>query len=84
MSSLHKKAFGGLAILFLVMASLLFAAAGTLRYWQAWLFLAIYFAVSLATGQRPASSRRSEARKDERRKSEDPLTSVDASVSRMY
>jgi len=48
MSSLHKKAFGGLAILLLVMASLVFAAAGTLRYWQAWTFLAVYFAASLA------------------------------------
>ena len=47
MLSLHQKAFGGLAILFLVMASLLFAAAGTLRYWQAWVFLAIYFACSI-------------------------------------
>jgi protein-S-isoprenylcysteine O-methyltransferase Ste14 len=48
MLSLQQKAFGGLAILFLVMASLLFAAAGTLRYWQAWVFLAIYFGSSLA------------------------------------
>jgi protein-S-isoprenylcysteine O-methyltransferase Ste14 len=30
------------------MASLLFAAAGTLHYWQAWVFLAIYFGSSLA------------------------------------
>jgi hypothetical protein len=30
------------------MASLLFIAAGTLHYWQAWLFLATYFAPSLA------------------------------------
>jgi len=43
-----KKAFGGLAILLLVMALLVFAAAGTLRYWQAWTFLAAYFAASLA------------------------------------
>ncbi len=48
MDPLHKKAFAGLAILFVVMASLLFVAAGTLRYWQAWLFLAVYFACSLA------------------------------------
>jgi protein-S-isoprenylcysteine O-methyltransferase Ste14 len=48
MSSLRGRAFGGLAILFLVMASLLFMVAGTLRYWQAWLFLAVYFAASLA------------------------------------
>jgi protein-S-isoprenylcysteine O-methyltransferase Ste14 len=48
MSSLRKKAFGGLAVLLLVMASLVFAAAGTLHYWQAWTFLAVYFAASLA------------------------------------
>jgi protein-S-isoprenylcysteine O-methyltransferase Ste14 len=48
MCSLRKKAFGGLAVLVLVMASLVFGAAGTLRYWQAWTFLAVYFAASLA------------------------------------
>jgi hypothetical protein len=48
MSSLHLKAFGGLAILFLVMASLLFATAGTFDYRQAWAFLAVYFAASIA------------------------------------
>jgi protein-S-isoprenylcysteine O-methyltransferase Ste14 len=48
MSSLQRQAFGGLAILILVMASLLFVAAGTLDYWQAWTFLAVYFAASLA------------------------------------
>ena len=48
MSSLNKKAFGGLLMLFLVMAFLLFAVAGTLAYWQGWAFLAVYFASSLA------------------------------------
>jgi protein-S-isoprenylcysteine O-methyltransferase Ste14 len=48
MSTLHQKAFGGLLILALVMASLLFVAAGTLDYWQAWTFLAVYFASCLA------------------------------------
>ncbi len=47
MSSLNKKAFGGLLILFVVMALLLFAPAGTLAYWQGWVFLAVYFAFSL-------------------------------------
>ncbi len=47
MSFLYLKAFGGLAILFLVMASLLFAAAGTFDYWQASTFLSVYFAASL-------------------------------------
>jgi protein-S-isoprenylcysteine O-methyltransferase Ste14 len=48
MRALHRKAFISLALLVLVMALLLFGTAGTLRYWQAWLFLATYFAVSLA------------------------------------
>jgi len=48
MSSLNKKAFGGLLILFVVMAFLLFSTAGTLAYWQGWAFLAVYFACSLA------------------------------------
>ncbi len=42
------RAFVGLAILFLAMALLLFAAAGTLHYWQGWAFLACYFAASVA------------------------------------
>jgi protein-S-isoprenylcysteine O-methyltransferase Ste14 len=48
MNSLNRKAFRGLLILFLVMAVLLFVLAGTLDYWQAWLFLIVYFAASLA------------------------------------
>jgi protein-S-isoprenylcysteine O-methyltransferase Ste14 len=48
MSTLHQKAFGGLLILFLVMASVLFLAAGTLDYWQAWTFLTVYFAACFA------------------------------------
>ena len=45
---LNVKAFSGLLLLFLVMAALLFIPAGTLDYWQAWTFLAVYFAASLA------------------------------------
>jgi protein-S-isoprenylcysteine O-methyltransferase Ste14 len=48
MSSLYRKAFVALVILFLVMASLLFAAAGTIHYGQGWTFLAVYFAASIA------------------------------------
>jgi hypothetical protein len=48
MNTLHKKAFGGLLRLALAMAALLFIPAGTLDYWQAWAFLAVYFASSLA------------------------------------
>jgi hypothetical protein len=48
MNSLNRKAFGGLLFLFVVMAALLFIPAVTLDYWQAWLFLAVYFSLSLA------------------------------------
>jgi protein-S-isoprenylcysteine O-methyltransferase Ste14 len=48
MSILHQKAFGSLLVLFLVMASVLFVAAGTLDYWQGRTFLAEYFAASVA------------------------------------
>jgi protein-S-isoprenylcysteine O-methyltransferase Ste14 len=48
MNILNIKAFGGLLCLFLVMAALLFIPAGTLDYWQAWTFLAVYFGSSLA------------------------------------
>jgi len=36
MSSLNVKGRLGLFVLAVVMGLLLFAAAGTLRYWQAW------------------------------------------------
>jgi len=48
MNSLERRAFISLAVLFAVMASLLFGAAGTFHYWEAWLFLAVYFVPSLA------------------------------------
>ena len=41
------KLLGSLVALILVMGVLLFGAAGTLDYWQAWLFLTSYFAASL-------------------------------------
>src|SRR5581483_10039424 len=44
----YRKALAGLAILFLVTAAVLFASAGTLRYWQAWVYLAVYFGASIA------------------------------------
>jgi len=47
MTSLNMKAFGGLLALLVVMAALVFVPAGTLDYWQAWAFLAVYFASSL-------------------------------------
>jgi protein-S-isoprenylcysteine O-methyltransferase Ste14 len=48
MSTLDRKALLGLAILFVAVASLLFVAAGTFHYWQAWLFLAAYCGPALA------------------------------------
>jgi protein-S-isoprenylcysteine O-methyltransferase Ste14 len=48
MNSLNAKALFSLAVLILAMAALIFLPAGTLNYWQAWLFLAVYFASSLA------------------------------------
>ena len=46
MDRLQRKAFRGLLILFLVMAALLFVTAGTIRYWQAWAYLAVFFGAS--------------------------------------
>jgi len=42
--SLNVKAWLGLFFLALAMALLVFIPAGTLRYWQGWLFLAVFFA----------------------------------------
>jgi protein-S-isoprenylcysteine O-methyltransferase Ste14 len=48
MRPLSLRAFVSLVILILVMVALVFGAAGTLRYWQGWAFLACYFAASIA------------------------------------
>jgi protein-S-isoprenylcysteine O-methyltransferase Ste14 len=48
MNTMAKKAIAGLLFILLAMAALLFIAAGTLHYWQAWTFVAVYFAASLA------------------------------------
>src|SRR4051812_24153769 len=48
MNSLIRRAFASLLVLLLAFAVLLFALAGTLDYWQAWTFLGVYFAASLA------------------------------------
>jgi protein-S-isoprenylcysteine O-methyltransferase Ste14 len=45
---LNVKAWLGLAFLALAMALLVFVAAGTLRYWQGWLFLAVFFSSGVA------------------------------------
>jgi protein-S-isoprenylcysteine O-methyltransferase Ste14 len=47
MSNLNTKAWLGLVFLAIAMGLLLFLAAGTVQYWQAWAYLAVYFAASL-------------------------------------
>jgi len=44
--SLTARAWLSLAALALVMGLLIFVPAGTLRFWQAWLFLAVFFAAA--------------------------------------
>lgn len=48
MQPLARQAIAGLVGLFLAMAMLLFGIAWTLDWWQAWLFLGIYFACAIA------------------------------------
>jgi protein-S-isoprenylcysteine O-methyltransferase Ste14 len=48
MTDLTTRAYVSLLVLFIVIALLLFVPAGTLDYWQAWAFLAVYFAASFA------------------------------------
>jgi hypothetical protein len=48
MSSLNRRAFGGLLFVLLVIGALLFVTAQTIYYWQAWIFLAV-FGVSALT-----------------------------------
>jgi protein-S-isoprenylcysteine O-methyltransferase Ste14 len=47
MKTLGAKAWRGLGILALIMAAILFGAAGTIFYWQAWAFLAAFFAPAI-------------------------------------
>jgi protein-S-isoprenylcysteine O-methyltransferase Ste14 len=48
MTPLAGKAAIGLARLFAVMSALLFAVAGSLAYWQGWVFLAVFFTANTA------------------------------------
>jgi protein-S-isoprenylcysteine O-methyltransferase Ste14 len=48
MTALEKKAYVGLLRFFVCVAALMFVAAWTLDYWQAWLFLAVFFGSSFA------------------------------------
>jgi protein-S-isoprenylcysteine O-methyltransferase Ste14 len=46
MSKLNTKAWFGLVFLAIVMGLLLFLSAGTVQFWQAWVYLTIYFVAS--------------------------------------
>jgi protein-S-isoprenylcysteine O-methyltransferase Ste14 len=48
MSKLEIKAIGGLLNLLVCMALMIFLPAWTLSYWQAWVFLCVFFGSSLA------------------------------------
>src|SRR5262249_44998526 len=49
MKSLNTRAWLGLTLLSIVMGVVLFVSAGTVGYWQAWAYLAIFTGVSAAT-----------------------------------
>ena len=49
MASLALRAWFALAVLAAVMGLLLFMAAGTMSYWQAWVYLGIFFGASALT-----------------------------------
>jgi protein-S-isoprenylcysteine O-methyltransferase Ste14 len=48
MTDLNRKALGGLVRFLIILMGLLFLPAWTLDYWQAWLFLVVFFGSSLA------------------------------------
>jgi protein-S-isoprenylcysteine O-methyltransferase Ste14 len=47
MDKLNKRAWLGLICLAVIMGLLLFLAAGTVRYWQAWVYLGVFIGVSV-------------------------------------
>ena len=49
MTNVNTKAWISLAVLAPVMGLLLFVPAGTLRYWQAWVYLSIFTGASILT-----------------------------------
>ena len=49
MATLRTRAWVGLAVLVVIMGLLLFVPAGTLGYWQAWVYLATFAVVSVLT-----------------------------------
>ena len=49
MMNLNARAWLSLAVLALVMGLLVFVPAGTIHYWQAWVYLSIFFGASVLT-----------------------------------
>src|SRR5207253_2514460 len=49
MTNLNARAWLSLAVLALVMGLLVFVPAGTIHYWQAWVYLSIFFGASALT-----------------------------------
>src|SRR5438445_5037639 len=47
MKNLNARAWLALAVLAVAMGLLLFVPAGTVHYWQAWVFLALFLGASL-------------------------------------
>lgn len=47
MNDVNKKALSGFLKLFVVVAVALFAVSGTVKYWQVWVFLVVFFGSSL-------------------------------------
>ena len=45
-ASLANRAWLSLVVLGVIMGALLFGSAGTLRYWQAWVYLFLFFGLS--------------------------------------
>jgi hypothetical protein len=45
--SLNVRAWLALVVVTLVMCALLFGSAGTIRYWQAWVYLTIFVVASV-------------------------------------
>ena len=48
MTALEKNAYGRLVRFMICVAAVLFVAAGKINYWQAWIFLAVFFGLSFA------------------------------------
>jgi protein-S-isoprenylcysteine O-methyltransferase Ste14 len=49
MTTLNTRAWISLAVLALIMGLLIFVPAGTLRYWQGWVYLSIFTSASILT-----------------------------------